>query len=127
MAIFLNSFHHLFQTADRRSNNLVIIAVFEHSTEIVFVPSVEKRMGTTLQDSSPSPFTFRTMRIFNVLIDCKVKGIYFITQSASWDCLARQSISIDVLYKREFKSDDEVNISAEDKDVDVTIANDDHN
>ena len=34
---------------------------------------------------------------------------------------------IDVLYKREFKSDDEVNISAEDKDVDVTIANDDHN
>ena len=43
------------------------------------------------------------------------------------DCLARQSISIDVLYNREFKSDDEVNISAEDKDVDVTIATDDHN
>ena len=34
---------------------------------------------------------------------------------------------IDVLYNREFKSDDEVNISAEDKDVDVTIATDDHN
>ena len=67
------------------------------------------------------------MRIFNVFIDCKVKGIYFITRSASWDCLARQSISIDVLYNREFKSDDEVNISAEDKDVDVTIATDDHN
>ena len=32
-----------------------------------------------------------------------------------------------VLYNREFKSDDEVNISAEDKDVDVTIATDDHN
>ena len=62
-----------------------------------------------------------------MLVDCKVKGVYFITLSASWDCLARQSISIDVLYKREFKSDDEVNISAEDKDVDVTIANDDHN
>ena len=69
----------------------------------------------------------QTMRIFNVFIDCKVKGIYFVTRSASWDCLARQSISIDVRYKREFKSDDEVNISAEDKDVDVTIANDDHN
>ena len=41
--------------------------------------------------------------------------------------MARQSISIDVLYNREFKSDDEVNISAEDKDVDVTIASDDHN
>ena len=67
------------------------------------------------------------MRICNVFIECKVKGIYFITRSASWDCLARQSISIDVLYNREFKSDDEVNISAEDKDVDVTIANDDHN
>ena len=62
-----------------------------------------------------------------VFIECKVKGIYFITRSASWDCLARQSISIDVLYNREFKSDDEVNISAEDKDVDVTIATDDHN
>ena len=35
--------------------------------------------------------------------------------------LARQSISIDVLYNREFKSDDEVNIFAEDKDVDVTM------
>ena len=42
------------------------------------------------------------------------------------DCLARQSISIDVLYNIEFKSDDEVNISAEYKDVDVTIATDDH-
>ena len=51
----------------------------------------------------------------------------FITRSVSWDCLARQSISIDVLYNREFKSDDEVNISAEDKDIDVTIATDDHN
>merc|ERR1711888_582083 len=39
---------------------------------------------------------------------------------------ARQSISIDVLYNIEFKSDDEVNISAEDKDVDDTIATDDH-
>ena len=39
----------------------------------------------------------------------------------------KQGISIDVLYNREFKSDDEVNISAEDKDVDVTIATDDHN
>ena len=29
------------------------------------------------------------------------------------------------MYNREFKSDDEVNISAEDKDVDVTIATDD--
>ena len=67
------------------------------------------------------------MRISNVFVDGKVKGIYFITRSASWDCLARQSISIDVLYNREFKSDDEVNISAEDKDVDVTIANNDHN
>ena len=36
-------------------------------------------------------------------------------------------ISIDVLCNREFKSDDEVNISAENKDVDVTIATDDHN
>ena len=61
-----------------------------------------------------------------MFIDCKVKGIYFLTRSASWDCLARQSISIDVLYNIEFKSDDEVNISAEDKDVDVTIATDDH-
>ena len=34
---------------------------------------------------------------------------------------------MNVLYNREFKSDDEVNISAEDKDVDVTIASDDHN
>ena len=67
------------------------------------------------------------MLISYVFIECKVKGVYFITWSASWDCLARQSISIDVLYNREFKSDDEVNISAEDKDVDVTIANDDHN
>ena len=67
------------------------------------------------------------MLISYVFIKSKVKGIYFITRSASWDCLARQSISIDVLYNREFKSDDEVNISAEDKDVDVTIANDDHN
>ena len=67
------------------------------------------------------------MLISYVFIECKVKGIYFITRSASWDCLARQSISIDVLYNREFKSDDEVNISAEDKDVDVTIATDDHN
>ena len=67
------------------------------------------------------------MLISYVFIDCKVKGIYFLTRSASWDCLARQRISIDVLYNREFKSDDEVNISAEDKDVDVTIANDDHN
>ena len=31
------------------------------------------------------------------------------------------------LYNREFKFDDKVNISAEDKDVDVTIATDDHN
>ena len=67
------------------------------------------------------------MRISNVFVDGKVKGINFITFSASQDCLARQSISIDVLYNREFKSDDEVNISAEDKDVDVTIATDDHN
>ena len=66
------------------------------------------------------------MLISYVFIDCKVKGIYFLTRSASWDCLARQSISIDVLYNIEFKSDDEVNISAEDKDVDVTIATDDH-
>ena len=36
-------------------------------------------------------------------------------------------MSIDVLYNREFKSDNEVNISAEDKDVDVTIATDDQN
>ena len=62
-----------------------------------------------------------------MFIDCKVIGIYFITRIASWDCMARQSISIDVLYNREFKSDDEVNISAEDKDVNVTIATDDHN
>merc|ERR1712215_357508 len=81
-------------------------------------------MGTGLQDSSS--FTRQTMRIF-VFIDCKVKGIYFFTQSASWDCLARQIISIDVLYNREFKSDDEVNIYNEDKDVDVTIATHDHN
>ena len=67
------------------------------------------------------------MLILYVFIDCKVKGIYFLTRSASWDCLARQSISIDVLYNRKFKSDDEVNISPEDKDVDVTIATDDHN
>ena len=67
------------------------------------------------------------MLISYVFIECKVKGIYFITRSASWDCLARQSISIDVLYNRQFKSDDEVNISAEDKDVDVTIATDDQN
>ena len=67
------------------------------------------------------------MLISNVFIDCKVKGINFITFNASWDCLARQSISIDVLYNREFKSDEEVNISAEDKNVDVTIATDDHN
>ena len=67
------------------------------------------------------------MLILYVFIDCEVKGIYFIKRSVSWDCLARQSISIDVLYNREFKSDDEVNISAEDKDVDVNIANDDHN
>ena len=66
------------------------------------------------------------MLISYVFIKCKVKGIYFITRSASWDCLARQSISIDVLYNRKFKSDAEVNISDEDKDVDVTIANDDH-
>ena len=66
------------------------------------------------------------MLISYVFIECKVKGIYFITRSASWDCLARQSISIDVLYNRKFKSDDEVNISDEYKDVDVTIANDDH-
>ena len=66
------------------------------------------------------------MLISYVFIDCKVKGIYFLKRSASWDCLARQSISIDVLYNIEFKSDDEVNISAEDKDVDVTIATDDH-
>ena len=66
------------------------------------------------------------MHISNAFVECKVKGIYFITRSASWDCLARQSISIDVLYNREFKSDYEVNISAEDKDADVTIANDDH-
>ena len=43
------------------------------------------------------------------------------------DCLARQRISIDVLYNREFKSDEEVNISAEDKGFDVTITTDDHN
>ena len=67
------------------------------------------------------------MLILYVFIDCKVKGIYFITRSASWDCLARQRISIDVLYNREFKSDEEVNISAEDKGVDVTITTDDHN
>ena len=67
------------------------------------------------------------MLILYVFIDCKVKGIYFITRSASWDCLARQSISIDIMYNREFKSDDEVNISPEDKDVDVTIFTDDHN
>ena len=67
------------------------------------------------------------MLISYMFIDCKVKGIYFLTRSASWDCLARQSISIDILYNIEFKSDDEVNISAEDKDVDVTIANDDNN
>ena len=60
------------------------------------------------------------MLILYVFIDCKVKGIYFITCSASWDCLVRQSISIDVLYNRE------ANISPEDKDVDVTIAMDDH-
>ena len=30
-------------------------------------------------------------------------------------------------YNREFKSDDEVNIAVENKDVDVTIATDDHN
>ena len=67
------------------------------------------------------------MLICNVFIECKVKGIYIITRSASWDCLVRQSIPIDVLYNREFKSDDKVNISAEDKDVDVTIATDDYN
>ena len=67
------------------------------------------------------------MLISYMFIDCKVKGIYFITRSASWDCLARQSISIDVLYNREFKSDDEVNIYAEDKDVDFVIATEDHN
>ena len=67
------------------------------------------------------------MPISYVFVDCKVKGIYFITCSASWDCLARQSILIDVLYNREFKSDDKVNLSAEDKDVAVTIATDDHN
>ena len=67
------------------------------------------------------------MLILYVFIDCKVKGIYFITQSASWDYLARQIISIDVLYNTEFKSDEEVNISAEDKGVDVTITTDDHN
>ena len=67
------------------------------------------------------------MLISYVFVDCKVKGIYFFTQSASWDCLARQSISIDVLYNREFESDDEVNISNEDKDVDFTIATDDQN
>ena len=67
------------------------------------------------------------MHISNVFVDGKVKGIYFITRSASWDCLARQRISIDVLYNREFKSDEEVNISAEDKGVDVTITTDDHN
>ena len=67
------------------------------------------------------------MLISNVFIECKVKGIYFITRSASWDCLVRQSIPIDVLYSKEFKSDDKVNIFAEDKDVDVTIATDDYN
>ena len=67
------------------------------------------------------------MLICNVFIECKVKGIYFITRSASWDCLVRQSIPIGILYNREFKSDDEVNISAEDEDVDVTIATDYHN
>ena len=67
------------------------------------------------------------MLISYMFIDCKVKGIFFITRSASWDCLARQSFSIDVLYNREFKSDDKVNISAEYKYVDVTIATDDHN
>ena len=61
-----------------------------------------------------------------MFVDCKVKGIYFIRRRASWDCLARQRISILVLDNREFKSDDEVNIPAEDKDVDVTIATDDH-
>ena len=50
------------------------------------------------------------MLICNVFIECKVKGI-----------------SIDLLYNRDFKSDDEVDISAEDKDFDVTIATDDHN
>ena len=48
------------------------------------------------------------MLISYVFIDRKVKGIYFISRSASRDCLARQSISIDVLYNREFKSDDKV-------------------
>ena len=67
------------------------------------------------------------MLILYVFIDCKVKVIYFITRSSSWVCLARQSISIDVLYSREFKSDDEINTSAEDKDVGVSIATDDHN
>ena len=67
------------------------------------------------------------MLISYVFIECKVKGIYFITRSASWDCLARQSISIDVLYNIKFKSDADVNISDKDKDVDVTIATDDHN
>ena len=61
------------------------------------------------------------MLILYVFIECKVKGIYFFTRRASWDCLARQRISIDVLHNRDFKSDDEVNISAEDKDVEVTI------
>ena len=62
----------------------------------------------------------------HVFIDCKLKGIYFITRSASWNCLARKSTSIDVPYNREFKYHDEVNISAEHKDVDVTIATNDH-
>ena len=60
------------------------------------------------------------MLISNVFIDCKVKGIHLFTFSASLNCLARQSISIDVLYNREFKSDDEVNISTESKDAEAT-------
>merc|ERR1712236_156842 len=86
-------------------------------------------MGSTVTDSSFFFHFFlrQLMLISYVFVECKVKGIYFFTRSASWDCLVRQSISIDVLYNREFESDDEVNISNEGKDVDVTIATDDQN
>ena len=47
--------------------------------------------------------------------------------NVNWGCPARQSISVYVLYNREFKSDDKINISAEEKEIDVTIATDDHN